>query len=147
MLIPLVVALSLAAPSTIRADDPPVQLWIDPDHALVRGDRVRVHVRTAEDAYVVVLVRIRLLLVLARVRGFLLLLRPVLRFFLRPVLLPLRVRPVLLRRARLRVLLVVRAARVRLLPQILRVVFSPGLPGAVPADAACLPAVRAAEQP
>jgi len=55
MLIPLVVALSLAAPSTIRADDPPVQVWIDPDHALVRGDRVRVHVRTAEDAYVVVL--------------------------------------------------------------------------------------------
>src|SRR5205809_1967826 len=55
MLIPLVVALSLAAPSTIRADDPPVQVWIDPGHALVRGDRVRVHVRTAEDAYVVVL--------------------------------------------------------------------------------------------
>ncbi len=55
MLIPLVVALSLAAPSTIRADDPPIQVWIDPDHALVRGDRVRVHVRTAEDAYVVVL--------------------------------------------------------------------------------------------
>src|SRR5213596_635112 len=55
MLIPLVVALSLAAPSTIRADDPPVQVWIDPDHALVRGDRVRVHVRAAEDAYVVVL--------------------------------------------------------------------------------------------
>ena len=55
MLMPLVVALSLAAPSTIRADDPPIQLWIDPDHALVRGDRVRVHVRAAEDAYVVVL--------------------------------------------------------------------------------------------
>src|SRR6266516_5834173 len=55
MLMPLVVALSLAAPATVRADDPPIQVWIEPDHALVRGDRVRVHVRTAEDAYVVVL--------------------------------------------------------------------------------------------
>src|SRR5207247_8508842 len=55
MLIPLALALSVTAPSAIRADDPPVQVWIDPDHALVRGDRVRVHLRTADDAYVVVL--------------------------------------------------------------------------------------------
>src|SRR6266571_5656895 len=55
MLIPLVVALSLLLTSPIRADDPPVHLWIDPDRSLVQGDRVRVHVRTAEDAYVVVL--------------------------------------------------------------------------------------------
>src|SRR5712691_4768855 len=55
MLIPLVVALSLTTPSPMRADDPPVQVWIDPSGSLAQGDRVRVHVRTAQDAYVVVL--------------------------------------------------------------------------------------------
>jgi len=57
MLLPLAVALSLTAPtaSAVRADDPPVQIWIDPAGSLMQGDRVRVHVRTAQDAYVVVL--------------------------------------------------------------------------------------------
>ena len=55
MLIALVVALSLTTPAPVRADDPPVQVWIDPSGSLVQGDRVRVHVRTAQDAYVVVL--------------------------------------------------------------------------------------------
>src|SRR2546422_718908 len=55
MLTPLVVALSLTTPAPVRADDPPVQVWIGPSGSLVQGDRVRVHVRTAQDAYVVVL--------------------------------------------------------------------------------------------
>jgi uncharacterized protein DUF4384 len=57
MILPLVVALSLtpAAPRAVRADNPPVRVWIDPDRSVVQGDRVRVHVRTEQDAYVVVL--------------------------------------------------------------------------------------------
>src|SRR5438445_10885552 len=57
MLLPLAVALSLTAPTAtaVRVDDPPVQIWIDPAGSLMHGDRVRVHVRTAQDAYVVVL--------------------------------------------------------------------------------------------
>ena len=57
MLLPLAVVLSLTAPtaSAVRADDPPVQIWIDPAGSLMQGDRVRVHVRTAQDAYIVVL--------------------------------------------------------------------------------------------
>lgn len=57
MLLPLAVALSLTAPTAtaVRADDPPVQIWIDPAGSLMQGDRVRVHVRAAQDAYVVVL--------------------------------------------------------------------------------------------
>jgi len=57
MLLPLAVALSLTAPTAtaVRVDDPPVQIWIDPAGSLMQGDRVRVHVRTAQDAYVVVL--------------------------------------------------------------------------------------------
>ena len=54
MLLPLAVALVLTTPA-VSADDPPVQVWIDPNRSLVQGDRVRVHVRTAQDAYVVVL--------------------------------------------------------------------------------------------
>lgn len=59
MLLPLLVALSAGLPAPRAAarvaDDPPVRVWLDPDDYVMTGDRVRVHLRAAEDGYVIVL--------------------------------------------------------------------------------------------
>jgi len=57
MLLSLLVALS-ATPLpavALRSDDPPVRVWLDPDQYVTTGDRMRVHLRAAEDGYVMVL--------------------------------------------------------------------------------------------
>lgn len=56
MIPPLVLSLALLhpAPRAARCDDPPVRVWLNEDNVW-RGDRVRVHFRSAEDGYVVVL--------------------------------------------------------------------------------------------
>src|SRR5207247_9422741 len=41
--------------SALRSDDPPIKVSLNQDNYFERGDRARVKVRTAEDAYVVVL--------------------------------------------------------------------------------------------
>ncbi|HEY6854191.1 MAG TPA: DUF4384 domain-containing protein [Gemmatimonadales bacterium] len=56
MLLSLLVAFSATPPVTaLRADDPPVRVWLDPDAYVNTGDRMRVHLRAAEDGYVIVL--------------------------------------------------------------------------------------------
>ncbi len=57
----LALLLSLAAPPPTEVgrmamrDDPPVQIWLNQDKHFHRGDRARVHVKLAEDGYLVVL--------------------------------------------------------------------------------------------
>ncbi len=57
----LALLLSIAAPAPTEAgiaavwDDPPVQIWLNQDNYLQRGDRARVNVKLAEDGYLVVL--------------------------------------------------------------------------------------------
>src|SRR5689334_580643 len=55
MLVPLVVALNTAPASAALRDDPPVRVWLDPDHPVQSGDRIRVRFQAAEDGYVLVL--------------------------------------------------------------------------------------------
>ena len=57
----LALLLSLAAPTptqvgrTARSSNPPVQIWLNQDSHFERGDRARVHVKVAEQGYLVVL--------------------------------------------------------------------------------------------
>ena len=57
----LALVLSLVAPPSVdagpavRRDDPPVRISLNQDSYFQRGDRARVHVKTAEDGYLVVL--------------------------------------------------------------------------------------------
>ncbi len=44
-----------SAPAVSTADDPPIRIWIDNDGRFLRGDRARVHVRTEDDGYLLVL--------------------------------------------------------------------------------------------
>jgi len=55
MLLPLLIALAAHPAHALRADDPPVRVWLDPDDYVMTGDRMRVHLRAAEDGYVIVL--------------------------------------------------------------------------------------------
>src|SRR5438034_3150085 len=59
MVLALMVSLLAYAPpdpaSALRSDDPPIKVSLNQDNYFERGDRARVKVRTAEDAYVVVL--------------------------------------------------------------------------------------------
>ena len=43
------------SPPAARAADPNIQVWLNSDHNFVRGDRARVHIRAAQDGYVIVL--------------------------------------------------------------------------------------------
>lgn len=53
LLLPLLVASGPAQPPV--AADPPIQIWISNDGRFLRGDRAKVHVRTEDDGYLVVL--------------------------------------------------------------------------------------------
>ena len=55
LLLPLLVASGPGQPAAATADDPPIQIWINNDGRFLRGDRARVHVRTEDDGYLVVL--------------------------------------------------------------------------------------------
>ncbi len=44
-----------AAPARALNDDPPIKVWLNQDNYFQRGDRARVHVKVAEDGYLVVL--------------------------------------------------------------------------------------------
>lgn len=57
MLAPLLLLLAGVSPSPVASqdDDPPVRAWLSSDGTFARGDRARVHVRAAEDGYLVVL--------------------------------------------------------------------------------------------
>src|SRR5256712_1874675 len=56
MMLALAVSLALAAPSAaVASEDPPIHVWLNQDNYFVRGDRARVHVKAAQDGYVVVL--------------------------------------------------------------------------------------------
>src|SRR6266513_454570 len=54
MLTLMVSLLASAPPEAIRSDDPPIKVSLNQDNYVVRGDRARVKIRTAEDGYVVV---------------------------------------------------------------------------------------------
>ena len=55
LLLPLVLASGPVEPAAATADDPPIQIWINNDGRFLRGDRAKVHVRTEDDGYLVVL--------------------------------------------------------------------------------------------
>jgi Domain of unknown function (DUF4384) len=55
LLLPLLLASGPADPAASKAADPPIQIWINNDGRFLRGDRAKVHVRTDEDGYLVVL--------------------------------------------------------------------------------------------
>jgi uncharacterized membrane protein YgcG len=55
LLLPLLLASGPAQPAAATADDPPIQIWISNDGRFLRGDRARVHVRSEDDGYLVVL--------------------------------------------------------------------------------------------
>lgn len=55
LLLPLLLAAGPDRPAAASADDPPIQIWINNDGRFLRGDRARVHVRTEDDGYLVVL--------------------------------------------------------------------------------------------
>ncbi|HEU5260624.1 MAG TPA: DUF4384 domain-containing protein [Gemmatimonadales bacterium] len=60
MVLALIASLLAAAPppsdaAAVRNDDPPVKIWLDQDGYFIRGDKARVHVRLADDGYLVVL--------------------------------------------------------------------------------------------
>ncbi|HUQ15531.1 MAG TPA: DUF4384 domain-containing protein, partial [Gemmatimonadales bacterium] len=55
LLLPLLLASGPGQPAAATADDPPIQIWINNDGRFLRGDRARVHVRTEDDGYLVVL--------------------------------------------------------------------------------------------
>jgi hypothetical protein len=55
LLLPLLLASGPGQPAAATADDPPIQIWISNDGRFLRGDRAKVHVRTEDDGYLVVL--------------------------------------------------------------------------------------------
>jgi hypothetical protein len=55
LLLPFLLASGPDEPAAATADDPPIQIWISNDGRFLRGDRARVHVRTEDDGYLVVL--------------------------------------------------------------------------------------------
>jgi hypothetical protein len=55
LLLPLLLAGGPAEPAAATADDPPIQIWINNDGRFLRGDRAKVHVRSEDDGYLVVL--------------------------------------------------------------------------------------------
>jgi uncharacterized membrane protein YgcG len=55
LLLPLLLASEPGHPVATTADDPPIQIWINNDGRFLRGDRAKVHVRTVDDGYLVVL--------------------------------------------------------------------------------------------
>ena len=55
LLLPLLFTSGPGQPAAATADDPPIQIWINNDGRFLRGDRARVHVRTEDDGYLVVL--------------------------------------------------------------------------------------------
>ncbi len=55
LLLPLVLAGEPGQPAAATVDDPPIQIWISNDGRFLRGDRARVHVRSEDDGYLVVL--------------------------------------------------------------------------------------------
>src|SRR2546422_9251216 len=61
MILALTLSLVAAAPAAprsstaVRADDPPIHVWLNSDNSFFSGDRARVHIRAAQDGYVVVL--------------------------------------------------------------------------------------------
>jgi hypothetical protein len=55
LLLPFLLAGEPNAAAAVETDDPPIQIWIDNDGRFLRGDRARVHVRTEDDGYLVVL--------------------------------------------------------------------------------------------
>jgi hypothetical protein len=60
MLLALTVSLLGAAPLTpatpaMASDDPPIKVWLNQDGNFQRGDKAKVHVKVAEDGYLVVL--------------------------------------------------------------------------------------------
>src|SRR5918995_6010831 len=55
LLLPLLLASEPGQPAAATADDPPIQIWINNDGRFLRGDRARVHVRTEDDGYLIVL--------------------------------------------------------------------------------------------
>ena len=54
-LLPLLLVSGPGQPAAAKADDPPIQIWINNDGRFLRGDRARVHVRSEDDGYLVVL--------------------------------------------------------------------------------------------
>src|SRR6266550_452570 len=60
MILTLTLALVASAPAAprstaVRADDPPIHVWLNSDNTFTTGDRARVHIRAEQDGYVVVL--------------------------------------------------------------------------------------------
>ena len=63
MITAVLLALAIPAPelaavtlsATAALQDPPVRVWLNKQEALVRGDRVSVQIRTAQDGYLIVL--------------------------------------------------------------------------------------------
>jgi hypothetical protein len=55
LLLPLLLASGPGQPAAATADDPPIQIWISNDGRFLRGDHAKVHVRTEDDGYLVVL--------------------------------------------------------------------------------------------
>ena len=55
LLLPFLLAAEPATPAAVATDDPPIRIWINNDGRFVRGDRARVHVRSEDDGYLVVL--------------------------------------------------------------------------------------------
>jgi hypothetical protein len=55
LLLPLLLAGGPGEPALAKSDDPPIRIWINNDGRFLRGDRAKVHVRTDEDGYLVVL--------------------------------------------------------------------------------------------
>jgi hypothetical protein len=55
LLLPLLLASGPAEPTVAKSEDPPIQIWINNEGRFLRGDRAKVHVRTDEDGYLVVL--------------------------------------------------------------------------------------------
>ncbi len=59
MILALLLSLAAATPTQVgrmaTSSDPPVQIWLNHDNRFQRGDEARVHVKVAEDGYLVVL--------------------------------------------------------------------------------------------
>src|SRR5919197_5749318 len=59
MVLALLVSLLGSAPpsaaAAVASDDPPIKVWLNQDSYFQRGDRARVHVKVADDGYLVVL--------------------------------------------------------------------------------------------
>jgi hypothetical protein len=55
LLLPLLAAGGPVQPAAAIADDPPIRIWINNDGRFLRGDRAKVHVRTEDDGYLIVL--------------------------------------------------------------------------------------------